>query len=212
MQRDPFCTGEYYHIFNRGTDKRKIFNTQRDYARFTNAMVRLNTDLPSWKNYNLLEVEPRVEDQLVDIVAYCLNPNHFHFILKQRKDGGISEFMRKIGTGYTMYFNKINDRSGALFQGRFKSVHINSSEYFLYVSVYVNCNNEIHGISPAKNYKWSSFNEYCGKNKSSIRCEKKNILGQLRKTGDYEEYARTQTKAMKKKKMDINGVDHLLLE
>ena len=74
---------------------------------------------------------------LVEIVAYCLNPNHYHLIVKQISEKGIERFMQKIGTGYTNYFNKRYERSGALFQGKFKSIHIDSNEYLLHLSVYV---------------------------------------------------------------------------
>jgi len=206
MQRDPFATGEYYHIFNRGTDKRKIFSTSSDYKRFINSMIRFNTTIPSWKMDDQVEVQPRLEDQLVDIAAYCLNPNHFHFILRQKKDSGISEFMRKLGTGYTMYFNKINSRTGVLFQGRFKSVHINSNEYLLYLSAYVNCNNDIHEISSAKNYAWTSFGEYCGKESGPIGCYTNDILGQFKNFREYEDFALIQAKEMKNKKEEMRGM------
>jgi putative transposase len=92
-------------------------------------------------------------ERLVEINAYCLNQNHFHLIVKQLRSGGISEFMQKIGTGHTMYFNKKYNRSGSLFQGTFKSTHINSNELLLYLSVYVNANHRIHGY-PDKDWQY----------------------------------------------------------
>jgi len=77
-------------------------------------------------------------DKLVDVVCYCLNSNHYHMILKQKSNDGIKKFMHKLGTSYTMYFNKKLKRSGSLFQGKFKSIHIDSNEYLLYLSAYVN--------------------------------------------------------------------------
>jgi len=77
---------------------------------------------------------------LVEIIVYCLNPNHYHIILRQVSEGGVSKFMLKLSSGYSSYFNKKNKRSGSLFQGRFKAVHIDSNEYLLYLSAYVNKN------------------------------------------------------------------------
>jgi putative transposase len=93
--------------------------------------------------------EPDTEERLVDVVAYCINSNHFHLLLRENKENGIATFMKKICTGYAMYFNKKNERSGILFQGRFKSVHVDSNDLLLYVSAYINCNSEIHGIEKA---------------------------------------------------------------
>jgi len=79
-------------------------------------------------------------ESLVDIGAYCLMPNHFHLLLRQREEDGISRFMQKLVTGYTMYFNKKNERSGALFQGKFKSVHAHDDRYLKYVISYIHLN------------------------------------------------------------------------
>jgi len=203
MRRDLLVNDEFYHIYNRGADKREVFLTRHDYSRFLSSIVEFNTELPGWQIRNLknsgIKVRPRLEEQLVDVVAYCLNPNHFHLLLRQRKDAGITEFMRKVITGYTMYFNKKNERSGVLFQGKFKSVHIDSNEQLLYVSAYVNCNSEVHGIGKAKNYLWCSFNEYCGR-ESGINCQKEVILEQLHDSHDYGPYALNHAVEIKVKK------------
>ena len=98
---------------------------------------------------------------LVSIVCYCFNPNHFHFILKQEVDGGISEFFKRLLGGYTNYFNLIHKRSGALFQGRFKSNLINDDAYFLKIRPYVHLNYLVHDIPKEKAYLvFSSETEY----------------------------------------------------
>lgn len=104
---------------------------------------------------------------LVSIVCYCFNPNHFHFILKQEVDGGISEFFKRLLGGYTNYFNLIHKRSGALFQGRFKSKILYDDAYFLKIRPYVHMNYLLHDIpkekahlilSSEKEYDENSFN------------------------------------------------------
>ena len=120
----PLITGETYHIFNRGVDKRSIFSDKLDYYRFYNSLILFNTVKQSgsifelrWKNGWIREQSP-----LVDINAYCLLNNHYHLLLTQVVDGGISEFMKRLGGGYTSYFNERNKRSGSLFQGKYKRV------------------------------------------------------------------------------------------
>ncbi len=83
---------------------------------------------------------------IVDIIAYCLNPNHYHLLVKQELENGISKFMQKLAGGYTRYFNNKYKRSGSLFQGKYKAKEIKSTYGFIKLSVYVSCNAEIHGI------------------------------------------------------------------
>ena len=107
MNREPFETGEYYHVYNRGTDKRIIFNSHRDVSRFLKSMELFNSVEPVGSLWlSRLIKEPKKKTQkLVDIIAFCLNPNHYHFIFRQLIDNGISEFMKRLNGGYTSYFN-----------------------------------------------------------------------------------------------------------
>ncbi len=170
-----FVTGKYYHIYNRGVDKRQVFLDKEDYWKFFDCLRDLNNktyyeerlgalgmskhsvrDLKSY-DFKRLGTFIKEQDKVVDVVSYTLNPNHFHLILKQLKDGGISNFMQKVSTSFTNDFNKKYDRSGALFQGRFKRIRIDRDEYLLWLLGYVNGNVEIYSISQADNYPWSSF-------------------------------------------------------
>ena len=83
---------------------------------------------------------------LVEVVCFCLNPNHYHFLVKQVSDDGVSKFMQRLGSGYTRYYNEKNKRTGVLFQGKFKAVHVESNEQLLYTSAYVGLNDKIHNI------------------------------------------------------------------
>jgi len=195
MRKTNFANDEYYHVYNRGTDKRKIFLDYKDYDRFIKSLDEFNSETPAWKFE--FEVGPRI--RLVEIIAYCLNPNHYHLILKQLKENGITEFMRKIGTGYTMYFNKKNERNGVLFQGKFKAIHIDSNEYLLYLSAYVNQNNFIHGYTKKNSWKYSSLDYYFGKKQNDI-CNPSSILGQFRNENDYREFVCDNAQHLKEKK------------
>jgi len=189
-----FITGEYYHVFNRGVDKRKIFLDQDDMERFFQSMSEFNSIKPIGSLYEnsfrqLRSGAPKFK-KLVDFVCYCLVPNHYHFILKQLVDKGIEKFMQKIG-GYPKYFNEKYKRSGALFQGPFKAIHIDSNEYLLHLSVYINLNNRVHGHEN-KLYKSeltkSSWSEYAGENKNQF-CSKDIILKQFKNIKEYKNFS-----------------------
>src|SRR3989344_1560035 len=166
MRKQPLVTGEYYHIYNRGVDKRDIFNDQKDLDRFIESVCEFNqveviVSLSNLRKTNQIAPKALSENPLVSIVAYCLNPNHFHFILKQLVDGGIAKFMQKLQGGYTSYFNVKNERTGSLFQGTFKSHLISSENYFNKIIGYTNKNYQIHDIPKSKmNLVFASDNEY----------------------------------------------------
>ena len=175
-----FATGEFYHIYNRGTDKRRIFMSRSDRNRFLALLYLANQDEPvdlKLQGLTLLEIE-RTGEPLIEIVAYCLMPNHFHLLIRELEEGGISKFMQKITTGYTMYFNKWHERNGALFQGTFKATHVADDRYLRYLISYIHLN-PIKLIEPKwkevgitdkaraerylENYTESSYLDYLGK-------------------------------------------------
>lgn len=212
-RKTAFETGECYHIFNRGTDKREIFLDAGCYERFLLSLRLMNDKnnglMAAWKNFHKVNSNVILEEFLkqsvkkiepiVDIIAYCLNPNHYHLILKQIRNKGIEEFMQKIGNGYAKYFNKKNDRSGVLFQGPFKSIHVDSNEYLLYVSAYVNKNNFIHGYETGDKWKYSSFSEYLSQTKEEI-CKKEIVLGQFKNIDEFKEFTDANAEYLKTKK------------
>jgi putative transposase len=164
----PIITGEKYHVFNRGTDKRNIFLDNFDYLRFYNSLAFFNTIEPV-KNYRLAKgAYDKTSARLVNIIAYSLLPNHFHLILEPLVDNGISEFIKRISGGYTSYFNERNDRSGVLFQGKYKKVHISSNEQFQYLFAYVNENHSVHRIFFERQICHSSSLFYQGIAKSKL--------------------------------------------
>jgi putative transposase len=210
MNREKFVTGEIYHIFNRGVDKRNIFSDQKDLDRFFQSMVVFNSVEPVGSLYEqsfLLEKEK--SKPLVKFIAYNLLPNHFHFILEQVVEGGISEFMKRLLGGYSWYFNKKNKRSGSLFQGTFKSKHIDSNEYLLHVSVYVNLNDKIPlGGETAKLSK-SSWDEYIDSNKNSENiCSGKDIvLEQYDSVEDYKQFASSSLEDIRENKKEYKDLE-----
>ncbi len=189
-RKTPFVDEEIYHIYNRGIDKRIIFNDINDYQRFLENLSELNTVdtfgglyLKSFLEKKSLQ-NNKNQENLVKIIAYCLNPNHFHLIIKQSSNNGISHFMQRLGTGYTMYFNNKQKRSGSLFQGKFKAKHIKDNEYLLYLSTYVNLNDKIHKINTDRVF--SSLDEYT-KDFNGI-CDKSIILEQFNSKNSYKKF------------------------
>jgi REP element-mobilizing transposase RayT len=155
IRRQPLINKEIYHIYNRGVDKRDIFNDKNDIYRFLESIKEFNRlekieSLANLRKFKQIGAKPLSGEKLVEIIAYCLNPNHFHFILRQSVDNGITKYMHKILGGYTSYFNIKNSRSGSLFQGTFKSQLIGNENYFNKIIGYVNKNYQVHDIPENK--------------------------------------------------------------
>ena len=195
-RKTTFSLGENYHIYNRGNDKRITFQNKADYGRFIALLYLCNSvknirlsDYPRAKLEKLLDIKR--EETIVDIGAYCLMPNHFHLLIHEKTENGISKFMQKLLTAYTMYFNKKNERTGSLFSGLFKSTHANEDEYLKYLFSYIHLNPikliepmwKEKGISDKKkansflnSYDYSSFLDFTGKQrKESVILDKKHF-------------------------------------
>ncbi len=188
FRKDPFVTGEYYHLYNRGIDKRDIFKSIKDYERFVMLLyianneeaLKLDNEINILhKNYEEILLLHK-DKSLVSIGAWCLMTNHFHLLVRQEVDGGITKFMRKLGVGYSMFFNIKYQRQGALFGGPFKSKCITTDDnYMRHLFAYIHLNpldikfsgweKEIDKLSFNKNiemkdflesYKYSSYADY----------------------------------------------------
>jgi len=202
MRKTILVGGEFYHIYNRGVDKREIVSDIYDANRFVTAMIEFNTIEPIGSIYNVTSKRKNGEqnnrkpktNKLVEVVCYCLNPNHFHFVLKQVADEGISKFMHRLSTGHTKYYNEKYERTGALFQGSFKAKYIAGNDYLLHLSAYVNLNNKLHHISGDKeSLVRSSYNQYSGgKTALSVyyyNCDLDIVLGQFSNKKEYKIFA-----------------------
>ncbi|MCD5384341.1 MAG: transposase, partial [Candidatus Pacebacteria bacterium] len=153
-RKEELSDGEIYHVYNRGVDKRIIFEDKQDFFQFLQMLDLCNVDmtcggLDKYKYPFNLERRNN-KSPLVEIISYCLNQNHYHLMLRQIGKSGVSQFMQKVGTAYAMYFNQKNQRTGSLFQGKFKSIHVGTDEYLKGLSAYINLNNVIHGSVKGK--------------------------------------------------------------
>jgi REP element-mobilizing transposase RayT len=225
MRKTVFANDEYYHIYNRGTDKRSIFSDDEDLSRFLQSMIEFNAADPIGSLYQnsfhkktqlsglaskLEGADAKDEEKLVAVVAYCLNPNHYHFLLKQVSERGVEKYMHRLGTGYTRYFNEKNERSGALFQGTFKSIHIDSNEYLLHASAYVNLNNRVHQLDKLSGLaSKSSWDVYIGGKTGGVPCEKDAILGQFRNPLEYRDFAENSLRGTLERR-GLLAEEHLL--
>lgn len=221
MRKIKFTVGKIYHVFNRGVEKRDIFLNDSDRWRFlqgiylfndetstSNLFFRLERDKGSanFKTIKEFIAENQTERRpLVRIMADCLMPNHFHLILEEVKENGISSFMQRLGVGYTKYFNKKYDRVGSLFQGAFKAVLVENDLYLQYLLTYLNVVNPGQLVEPdlkekgaqdiesilkyAENYPWSTHQEYLGK-RNSIIINKGILEGIFASAFNYEQFSR----------------------
>lgn len=184
MKRPQIVENQFYHIYNRGVEKRNVFLDNKDHLRFIHDLYEFNDEdavmnAAYYFNPKTMEVEPHYIQKerkqrklLVEILTFALMPNHFHMLVKQVRHNGIAKFMQKLGTGYTMYFNQKYKRVGGLFQGRYKAVLVQEEAHFTYLPSYIHLNPiKIYGGSTSINdtmrflrgYRWSSFLDYIGK-------------------------------------------------
>ncbi|MDO8492563.1 MAG: transposase [bacterium] len=138
-----FAEHEYYHVYNRGNSKQKIFHDREDYSRFIGLLYACNQK-GNLKSDNLKKDEGLfsvlTQDPLVAIGAYCLMPNHFHILITQIEKAGLSRFMQKLTTAYVMYYNKKYAKIGSMFEGKFKAEHASTDRYLKYLFSYIHLN------------------------------------------------------------------------
>ncbi len=143
IRKVSFAEGEFYHIYNRGNSKQKIFQSKSDYERFMGLLFLSNTR-NGFSFFNLIKDGHLYDfdrgDTVVDIGAYCLMSNHFHILIKAKEEVGVSKFMQKLTTAYVMYYNQKYKRTGGLFEGKFKSEHVSNDRYLKYIFSYIHLN------------------------------------------------------------------------
>ncbi len=225
-RKEELADGEIYHIYNRGVEKRTIFEDKQDFFQFLQMLDLCNVDmtcggLEKYKYPTNLDRRDN-ESPLVEIITYCLNANHYHLMVRQIGENGISQFMQKVGTAYAMYFNQKNQRNGSLFQGKFKSIHVGTDEYLKGLSAYINLNNVMHTNTKQQGkalllYR-SSWWEYGGvKEQGAFHtlCKKDIILGAFKNKLEYMKFANDYVKtivSMRRDKLELDSDKELFLE
>ncbi len=192
MVRPIFANDQIYHVFNRGIEKRPVFTHRKEYERIRLALdfyrfrdlgYRLSFALrmPKGEHIGPFEYLRKHGHPRVEILAYCIMPNHFHLLIRQRKENGVIRFIADVTNSYTRYFNtRHKNRVGPLFQGRFKAVRIEDEDQLLHVSRYIHINPVVSYLVDWKNaetYEWSSLTEYLDGESSVRMCETETVLG-----------------------------------
>lgn len=191
----PLINNEFYHIFNRGVDKKDIFIQPRDYSRFIKTFFYYQFFGPkpkfsTFQKFKMNTFKPVSDKKFLNILCYCLMPNHFHFLVRQIEDGGITKFMQQIQNSYGKYINTKYGRIGPLFQGRFKAIRIESDEQLLHVSRYIHLNPIVSGLTKRlESYGWTSYREYTA---SDIICNTTEILNFFSDKQKYIEFINDQ--------------------
>lgn len=207
----PLVNDNYYHVYNRGVEKRTIFSDKRDYARFLQTLYyyQFTGPKPAFSNrFRFKENDFSQNPKIVEIACFCLMPNHFHILTKQLKDGGISEFIRKVINSYTKYFNTKHKRVGPLFQGAFKAVMVENDIQFIHVSRYIHLNPYVSEIiQDLGSYSNSSYPSYIGLATDKL-CVTDQILGQFKDRDDYKEFVEGHADYAR----ELEYMKHILIE
>lgn len=186
----PLVNDQFYHIYNRGVNKGLIFKGARDHQRFIKALAyyQLEGPKPKFSHFTSSSlVRPDPNKKIVEIISYCLMPNHFHLLVRQTKNNGISEFISKLTNSYTKYFNTKRARVGPLLQGQFKAVLVETDEQLLHLSRYIHLNPLVSLlISDLSKYQWSSYAEF-NQEKEGL-CNKQVILSEFKSPYAYRQF------------------------
>lgn len=216
----PIASGEIYHVFNRSIAKQPIFLYDRDYQRVIEVIkFYRHKDLPlRFSHYNRLPLEQKgqignlIEESpvVIEILAFCLMPNHLHFLLKSLTEDGVIKFMSNLQNSYAKYFNIRHERTGSLFQPMFKAVRIESDEQLIHVCRYIHLNPVtaylVKTIEDLENYPWSSYIYYLSNSLSFI--SKELILSFFKNLKEFKKFTADQVDYQRR----LNLIKHLSLE
>lgn len=212
-----FRDGGIYHVFNRGVVKLPIVRSKYDCARFVQGLeyyrVSGRKKLSEYLNEKKSNREETVSEEgneLVEILAYVLMPNHYHLMIRQLVEEGISTYVRIVANSYAHYMNKRYDRGGALFQGNFKAVEVNSDEQLIHLSRYIHLNPVVAGIVHEKEmeeYPWSSLVWFLDSRRSSW-VKVSEVMGFFRGSREYREFLEDQVGYSR----EMGKIGYLLLD
>ncbi len=199
-----FAAGNYYHIFNRGNGKNDIFLDDQDYKIFMQRLLEnLFPDSETSKVPSPLDLKykrKKLPPETFSLICYCLMPNHFHLLIRQNGNVKVNQLVQKLCTGYAKYFQKKYDHTGHLFQGAFKSIHVDNESYLTWLSAYIHQNPvSAYLVKDPKDYPFSSYLDYIGLRDDRL-CEKSPILDKFKTKEDYKKFVidtESQLKASK---------------
>lgn len=221
-RRYPIVLGEIYHVFNRSIARQPIFLNQRDYQRALDVLYFYSFEKPGlrFSHYNRLSQEEKskfldnlkiTKNKQIQLLAFCLMPNHIHLLVKGLQQRGIAIFMTNFQHSYAKYFNTKNKRTGSLFQSMFKAVRIETDEQLLHVVRYIHLNPLISYIvkdaSNLEDYRWSSYPDYVGSRQLDF-VDPKMILRSFVSIDSFKKFTLDQVDYQRK----LEEIKHLILE
>lgn len=213
-----FANSCYYHVFNRGLDRRDVFTSSREYLHAKKLVSYYSFHKPPVKyskyvklhDSRKVQIQESLTQKAVEVIAYCFMPNHFHFLLRQEVEGGVTEFASNFTNSYTKYFNLRHKRLGPLFQGLFKAVYVESDEQLVHLSRYIHLNpvtSHIIQFGDLSTYPWSSYIEYAGNSKQHI-ASSQIIRSFFKDQSDYVSFCKDQVGYAR----ELKYVQHLTCE
>lgn len=219
-RKTPIITNYIYHVFNKGIDGRPTFTDKREYVRAITTIQFYQFLNPPIKLSKFLELEKTRQDKiaskpdgqkLVRILAYCLMPNHFHFLVEQISEKGISKFLGQFQNSFTRYFNTKNNRLGSLFLDQFKAVRVETDEQLLHLSRYIHLNPYtsavVENFLKLQQYPWSSLVSYTSSYNDGIT-NPETVLGFFKNPKLYLKFLEDQKDYQK----ELHQIKHLSLE
>ena len=194
--------GEHYHIFNRAVNKQVIFHNTGDYIRFLFLILHFQSAIKvSHLNREVKEFAESlgqhrvltIEKRMVELVAFCIMPNHFHLIVKELEESGIASYMQRVLNAYGKYYNTKYEKSGHVFQGPYRAVHISDDRQLLHLSAYIHRNpREISKwFRKEEQYTWSSYQDFIGENRWGKLILPDIVIGQFRNKAEYKYFVKT---------------------
>jgi len=221
-QKRSLVTGEYYHIYNRSAHKVGLFRERADWQRllfavlyfqsptlFQNVRRLANTFDPKLGFVvNEADFSHVFQGRGIELVSFCLMPNHYHLIIREIREGAVAAYMQRVSDSYTRYFNIKYEVSGHVFQGRYQSVHIKDDRQLLYLSAYIHRNpRELRAWKDKEHeYPWSSLRDYTVENRWGGLLAPEIILDQFEgsKQSNYADFVKTSTAKILEDELELN--------
>lgn len=201
MPRTKISINEYYHIYNRGNDKKEIFLEERDRIRFMflllyfqggDTVYNIGRHVSNYVRHSMFNIdfEKIYKNRKVELLAFAMMPNHFHLILKEKEETGISKYLQRVQNSYTKYINVKKGKTGHLFQWPYQAVHIENNEQLLHLSAYIHRNpREIKKWKDKEHiFPWSSFTDYVTENRWGKLLSTELLLTQFKKPDEYKNF------------------------
>ena len=197
--------GEHYHIFNRAVNKQVIFHDTNDYFRFLFLILYFQSpsifqqlgrkvkEFVQSRALDMIEENEIIKKRRLELVAFCIMPNHFHLIVKELEEGGITAYMQRVLTAYSKYYNTKYKKSGHVFQGPYQVVHIADDRQLLHLSAYIHRNPReiVKWFRREDQYQWSSYQDFIGENRWGNLIMFDIVVGQFKNKTEYKNFVKT---------------------